>query len=196
MTLKVGDRVVVIDATTKGVVTGVEGDCILVEEANGFELSYRKSQLAKVTEDQSALSRYADIDNVMLRQKMTASKNTKKQVSKKKNKQPEKPPMEVDLHIEKLVKNPAGMSNTNILNLQLDTAKHKLEFALRKRIPILVFIHGVGEGVLQRELSYLFAKYPVQTSQASFRKYGMGATEVYVLQNRKNQSSEGFERRF
>ena len=76
------------------------------------------------------------------------------------------------------------MSNFDMLNLQLDTAKYKLEFAIRKRIPRLVFIHGVGEGVLRSELGYLFAKYPVKIAEASYQKYGMGATEVYILQNK------------
>jgi hypothetical protein len=30
----------------------------------------------------------------------------------------------------------------------------------------------------------LFAKYPVKIAEASYQKYGMGATEVYILQNK------------
>jgi hypothetical protein len=51
----------------------------------------------------------------------------------------------------------------------------------------LVFIHGVGEGVLEKELKFLFGRYPVRYEPASYRKYGMGATAVYVIQNLKNQ---------
>ena len=94
------------------------------------------------------------------------------------------PPMEVDLHIQHLVKSTKGMQNYDMLTLQLDTAKYKLEFAIRKRIPRIVFIHGVGEGVLQKELEYLFAKYPVRITEASYQKYGLGATEVYILQKK------------
>jgi len=70
-----------------------------------------------------------------------------------------------------------------MLNLQLDTAKRKVEFAIQKRISKIVFIHGVGEGVLKSELLRLLNKYPVKYYDASYKKYGLGATEVYVFQN-------------
>ena len=63
--------------------------------------------------------------------------------------------LEVDLHIEKLVPSIKGLSNHEILNIQMDTAKGQLEFAIRNRMQKLVFIHGVGEGVLKSELEFL-----------------------------------------
>ncbi len=92
--------------------------------------------------------------------------------------------LEIDLHIEKLVKNFKHLSNFDILNIQVDTARHKVEFAIKNRIPKLVFIHGMGEGVLKTELEYLFGRYPeISFQDANYRKYGLGATEVYVKQN-------------
>lgn len=70
-----------------------------------------------------------------------------------------------------------------MLNIQLETAKRKLEFAIKKRISKIVFIHGVGEGVLKSELVRLFKNYPVKFYDASYKKYGLGATEVYIFQN-------------
>ena len=70
-----------------------------------------------------------------------------------------------------------------MLNLQLETAKRKIEFVISKRISKIVFIHGVGEGVLKSELNSLLNKYPVRYYDASYKKYGLGATEVYVFQN-------------
>ena len=53
----------------------------------------------------------------------------------------------------------------------------------KEGIPI-VFIHGVGEGVLKEELGYLFRKYDnVKFYDADYQKYGLGATEVYIFQN-------------
>lgn len=76
------------------------------------------------------------------------------------------------------------MSNHEMLNLQLDHARHKLEFAIQKRIPKIVFIHGKGEGVLKMELEYLLGRYSnVKFYDADYQKYGLGATEVYVFQN-------------
>ena len=94
------------------------------------------------------------------------------------------PKMEVDLHIHQLVKSSKGMSNYDMLNIQLDTAKRQLDFAISKRIQKVVFIHGVGEGVLKEELRYLFNRYDnVKFYDADYQKYGLGATEVYIYQN-------------
>jgi len=43
----------------------------------------------------------------------------------------------------------------------------------------------VGEGILKEELQYLFGRYEnLKYYDADYQKYGMGATEVYILQNR------------
>lgn len=92
--------------------------------------------------------------------------------------------MEVDLHINQLVKSAKGMTNHEMLNLQMETAKRQLEFAMRKRIQKIVFIHGVGEGILKEELNFLFGRYEnVKYYDADYQKYGLGATEVYIYLN-------------
>ena len=78
------------------------------------------------------------------------------------------------------------MSNHDMLTLQLDAARRQLDFAICKRIQKVVFIHGVGEGVLKMELEYLFGRYNnVKYYDANYQKYGLGATEVYIFQNVK-----------
>ena len=92
--------------------------------------------------------------------------------------------MEVDLHIHKLVNSTKGMTNHDILTLQLDTARRQLEFAISKRILKVIFIHGVGAGVLKLELEYLFGRYSnIEYYDASYKKYGVGATEVRIFQS-------------
>ena len=93
--------------------------------------------------------------------------------------------MEVDLHINQLVKNSRGMQNHEMLNLQIETAKRRLEFGFQNRIQRIVFIHGVGEGVLKLELEYLFKRYEgLKFYDANYQKYGQGATEVYIFQSK------------
>lgn len=184
MTYAKGDKVAVLDAAIRGEVLSVKGNRVLISDEHGFELDFDKSQLVKISREQSEMSRYSDINNHFFAQKKQEKPVKKSPLKTKKRRTEVHPPMEVDLHIQHLVKSTRGMSNFDMLDLQLNTAKFKLEFAIRKRIPRVVFIHGVGEGVLQKELSYLFAKYPVKTSQASYQKYGLGATEVYILQNK------------
>lgn len=177
MKLKIGDKVLIKDAVAKGKVVGLKQKKVIVLDDDGFELPYDESQLILIEVEQSELSRYSDINNKMLRQKENLTEGPKR--SAKKSKQEKYGVvMEVDLHIEKLVKSRSGMSNADILNKQLDTARHKVEFAIKNRIPKAVFIHGVGEGILKEELFRLFRRYPIRFEEASYQRYGYGATEV------------------
>ncbi|MBV1888332.1 MAG: DNA mismatch repair protein MutS [Urechidicola sp.] len=182
MNLKKGDTIVVIDDAIRGTVSRVNGHKIFIDSEDGFELVFEESDLVKIEVEQSELAKKIVVP-MHLSQKVDFEK--KKKGHKVKKKKEYEHTMEVDLHIEKLIKSTRNMDNYDKLSLQMDTAKHKLEFAIRNRIPKIVFIHGVGEGVLKKELSYLFNRYPVKVSEASYQKYGMGATEVYILQNAK-----------
>lgn len=177
MKLKSDDKVLVKDSVIKGVVSKVNGTKVFVIDEDGFELSYTADQLILVGMEQSEMSKFSDINNKMLRQKEHLTDHYKR--STKKSKQEKYGVvMEVDLHIEKLVKSWSGMSNGDILNKQLDTAEHKVTFAIKNRIPKIVFIHGVGEGVLKEGLYSLFNRYSLRYEEASYQLYGYGATLV------------------
>lgn len=186
MSIQIGDNVVVIDDVIKGKVIAVYDNKIVIETSDGFPFDFLPKELVVIKENQSELSKFSDISNEDLQEKINDS-STKRNGPKFKtsNKQDKLPPMEVDLHIHNLTASTKGMDNYDMLNLQLNEAKHKLEFAIKNRIPKIVFIHGVGEGVLKIELEYLFKNYHVTWYEASFQKYGLGATEVYVYQNTK-----------
>tara|TARA_R110002073_G_scaffold139232_2_gene289332 strand:- start:107352 stop:107903 length:552 start_codon:yes stop_codon:yes gene_type:complete len=177
---KIGDKVAVLDDTINGVVADLNGQSVTIEADDGFLLVYDASELVRVAMDQKAYSKYIDIKNDALLEKESSDK---KRTPTKRLKSGTHPPLEVDLHIHQLVKTTKGMTNFDMLTLQVETARRQLDFAVRKKIQRVVFIHGVGEGVLQQELTYLFNRYHVSVSQASFQKYGMGATEVYIYQN-------------
>ena len=69
----------------------------------------------------------------------------------------------------------------------METARRQLEFALSKRIQKVVFIHGVGQGVLKAELRTLFRRYDhLKVREADYRSYGLGATEIYIPQEAFN----------
>ena len=77
------------------------------------------------------------------------------------------------------------MSNYDILTIQTETAKKHIDFAIRNRIPKIVLIHGVGDGVLKSEINFMLGRYDGVTFQdANYQKYGLGATEVYFKQNK------------
>ena len=90
--------------------------------------------------------------------------------------------IEVDLHIDALLDDTAGMSNSEMLNFQLDKFREALEHYRNKREQRIVFIHGKGDGVLRKAiLDELKRKYRNYTHQdASFQEYGFGATMVTI----------------
>lgn len=185
MSLKIGDYVAVIDDVIKGNIVKIINDKVVIEGEDGFPFEFFQNEIVLIKENQSELSKYSDISNEELLHKTVDTAQPKKYKFKTDGKLEKRPPMEVDLHIQKLTESWRRLDNFDILNIQIDTAKNKLEFAIRNRIPAVVFIHGVGAGVLKTELDYLFRKYPVKWYAASFKKYGLGATEVYILQNTK-----------
>ncbi len=182
MYFEIGKQVAVLDDTLKGIIVSIENQIIDIQDSDGMIYQYSQNELVIIDEDQYQLSKYSDINNSLLNDKI--QDQIKKSSSFKKDKN--EVILEVDLHINQLTKSTKGMDNFDMLSLQLDTAKIKIEYAISKRISKIVFIHGVGEGVLKSELHYLFGRYPVRFYDASYKKYGLGATEVYIYQNPKS----------
>lgn len=93
----------------------------------------------------------------------------------------EKPKAEVDLHIEALVGNSDGMSNAEIIKVQLDTLHHYLQLAIVHRQERMVVIHGLGEGKLKTEVHKILKKTPEVFffTNEWHGRYGFGATEIY-----------------
>ncbi|MCH2194361.1 Smr/MutS family protein [Kordia sp.] len=184
MSFQVGDKVEAIDDVIAGVVQAVNGNTVTIETNEGFPLNFEASELVKVSLDE--ISRELSNQKIYnALQEKEAAKKPKRTIEKTRKERIETI-LEVDLHIHQLTKSNKGMSNYDMLTLQTDTAKRQLEFAIRKRIPKVVFIHGVGAGVLRQELEYLFGRYDnVKYYDANYQKYGSGATEVYIYQNPK-----------
>ena len=90
--------------------------------------------------------------------------------------------IEVDLHIDELIDSKAGLSNTDMLNVQLREFNRVMAENVKRKGQKIVFIHGKGEGVLRnallKELRLKYKQCDVQ--DASFREYGFGATQVTI----------------
>lgn len=183
--INLGTFVEVLDEDFKGKVIKLLKDEAIILTNDGFELAYPLKQLILIGDDSLIKqgSSYGAIESAKTH-KVTVNHH-KVNIEKKSKK--DDVVLEVDLHIEKLVKSFKHMNNFDILNIQVDTARGQLEFAIKNRIPKIVFIHGMGEGVLKSELDYLFGRYPeISFQDANYRKYGLGATEVYIKQNPNN----------
>lgn len=183
MNFKIGDKVDALDEDLSGIVTEISGNKIKIETTDGFEIEFSEKELVKVDNGTTLI---ANIFAQTSLDEAVSQKETKKHhIIRKKTKERFQPTMEVDLHIHQLTNTYKRMASHEMLNLQLDTAKRQLEFAIKKHIQRIVFIHGVGEGVLKLELEYLFKRYDnLKFYDANYQKYGVGATEVYIFQNK------------
>lgn len=93
----------------------------------------------------------------------------------------ELPKYEVDLHIEKLVPEWRGLSNFEILTIQLHEFQRFLDLAMAHRQHSMVVIHGVGKGKLREEVHIILQNTPAVrnfVNQYDVR-YGYGATEIF-----------------
>ncbi|WP_370479560.1 Smr/MutS family protein [Tamlana flava] len=187
MSFKKGDYVLVLDEDLSGTVKSINANVVSIETEDGFLIDFNSNELVIKEKNESIKTKLfsrSTIDDVVSEKEQPK----RKKQPKKKAKERHEPTMEVDLHINELVKSTRGMTNYDILTLQLDTAKQRLDFAIANRIQKVVFIHGVGEGVLKLELEYLIGRYDnVKFYDANYQKYGLGATEVYIYQ--KNATS-------
>ena len=179
MRLEIGQKVAVLDDVLSGIIIAIRGDEVTVEDTDGMQFQFSEKELVRVDKNQDELSKFSDIDNPLLSAKKIEKTKKKSVFTKQKN----ETVLEVDLHINQLVKSTRGMDNYDMLSLQIETAKRKIEYAVQKKISKIVFIHGRGEGVLKKELEFLLGNYNVKFYDASYQKYGLGATEVYIYQN-------------
>lgn len=184
MIFKIGDKVAVLDDNIEGVVSSISGNSVTLSTREGFELDFQANELI-------LLNKEIKIENSLINSDIHQVKSLKEQsqkpkpLIKTKTKEVYKPV--IDLHIHQLVEKTAHLTNFDMLNIQLDTAKYQLERAIANRIPKIVFIHGVGEGVLKMELETLLRRYDnVTFYEADFKTYGFGATEVKIFQNKSN----------
>ncbi|WP_424493416.1 Smr/MutS family protein [Salinimicrobium sp. GXAS 041] len=179
--LKPGDKIAVLDEDLEGRVISLDRGVVTIETSEGFMLDFNEDELVKIEAPQELVpGNFREISEALKEKEAFKKKKARRVKPKERN----VPPMEVDLHIHKLVNNSRGMSNYDMLSIQLDTAKRQLEFAMNRRIQKVVFIHGVGEGVLRAELETLFNRYEnLKYYDADYQKYGLGATEVYIFQN-------------
>ncbi|MCC8175844.1 MAG: DUF2027 domain-containing protein [Bacteroidales bacterium] len=123
------------------------------------------------------------IDSAQLEDAMRSKKAVDRPAKKPVEKRPKRPGIiEVDLHINELLDNTSGLSNTDMLQVQMREFRSVMDANMGNKGQKIVFIHGKGEGVLRKalldELSRRYKRCEVQ--DASFREYGFGATQVTI----------------
>lgn len=87
----------------------------------------------------------------------------------------------VDLHIERLTDNWKGLSNFEILTIQLNEFEKWYDLALQNHMNVFTVIHGVGKGKLKDEIHNLLKSRPeVKRFVNQYdSRFGYGATEIF-----------------
>lgn len=121
-----------------------------------------------------------EIQEVLL-QKKSADK-PKSQPLVKQSHSSKQEALRIDLHIHELLDDTTGLSNSDMLNYQLDKFREVMEAYKDKREQKIVFIHGKGNGVLRKAVidELKFKYHNCRYQDASFQEYGFGATMVTI----------------
>jgi hypothetical protein len=87
----------------------------------------------------------------------------------------------VDLHIEKITNDYKGLSNYEIVRLQLKEFEKWYNIAVEHMQPNLIIIHGVGKGALRDEIHHLLkTRKEVKNFVNQYDpRFGYGATEIF-----------------
>lgn len=197
MPFKVGDKVKYLNESGGGEIIRLLGDD-KVEIAGDDGFDYVLSVSAIVSEGKSKLDEKEIKERLKSILSSAASTKVKEDVSanyrnlvtdylmaSQKNWTPkDRDFLEIDLHIEEIVDKPRLLSDGLKLETQLSHARLCLEEAAALKIRRVIFIHGVGSGVLRHELrQWLNTLAYLHITNADHRRYGIGATEVRINAN-------------
>jgi hypothetical protein len=190
-TVKPGDLVRFIDEVGEGRVLRIlSNELAEIETSDGWVLPAYIRQLVVIPE------KLLPLGNPLLTKEVEANgvksidkdlvNNTLNRPVQSKSSINKIPPREVDLHINKLIDQVVGLSNIEILTLQLDVFRKQLNQSIKSNEREIIFIHGIGNGTLKNELRRVADQEYQWCSQedASFKEYGFGATRIRIPQNK------------
>lgn len=190
-----GQRVKFLNDVGSAVVLRMEGELVVVEDEDGFERSVERRELIAALEPEVEADKYGntipdiatllaqDVGEKRMRE-LQKEFEVRYQNSQATSMARRDVHMEVDLHIHELVDDQRGLPDRAKLAIQMDHFDRMMDIAKREKLRRIVFIHGVGQGVLRHQIrTSLDQHHPDCTyREGDPRKYGSGATEVWLGQ--------------
>jgi len=175
---KIGDKVKFLNESMEGEVIRIssKGRYVVLCE-DGFECETMEAKLIESLDFSSeVIVSVVDIAEKGLSYK---KKRSNKHVAKRNRGSIYR---EVNLHIDELLDDHRGMTNSELFNFQISVFKRELDKAIINNERKIIFIHGIGEGVLRDGIrDTILLEYPeVQCYDGSYKEYGFGATEVVI----------------
>lgn len=168
MKFKVGDNILLKKEKQSGVIVKINSLYkVQIKTSDGFDINVSVKDIILVdplTDKQSAYGTefyHKDFP----KSKILSAKQQRSQTI-----------LKVDLHIDVLNADYQHMDNFEIVQLQLKHCQNKLEYALNSRITKVVIVHGIGAGVLKKEVHHLLKNYKLRY----YLSKDGGATEVML----------------
>ena len=190
-----GQLVKFLNDVGSATVVRVEGSTVVVEDEDGFERSVSASELMAAPDPEVEARQYGDTipDVAQLLAQEVGEKRMRElqkdfevryQHAQATNMARRDAHMEVDLHIHELVDDQRGLPDRAKLAIQMDHFDRMMDIAKREKLRRIVFIHGVGQGVLRHQIRTTLEQHHPDCSyrEGDPRKYGSGATEVWLGQ--------------
>lgn len=190
-----GQRVKFLNDVGSATVVRVEGSTVVVEDEDGFERSVSAAELMAAPDPEVEARQYGDTipDVAQLLAQEVGEKRMRElqkdfevryQHAQATNMARRDAHMEVDLHIHELVDDQRGLPDRAKLAIQMDHFDRMMDIAKREKLRRIVFIHGVGQGVLRHQIRTTLEQHHPDCTyrEGDPRKYGSGATEVWLGQ--------------
>jgi dsDNA-specific endonuclease/ATPase MutS2 len=166
--VEIGSRVQHLDDIEKGAIVSIQGDKATVLWDNGFE---EMLPISSLIISRTELLDNQENDSIDIKDKIEIQFSKKVQLNRE--------VLEIDIHASELLSSIKGMTNHEIVSHQIRVLKEAFKKANDERCKKLIVIHGVGKGRLKEEVEiFLNGCVGINFHDASFKSYGLGATEV------------------
>ena len=198
MEIKIGSEVKFLNDVGGGIVLEIFSDgTASVQREDGFDMKYNLTELMLVSDsiteqEEEYNNKLPDLAKIIAqdvneeRQKLIQKDFEIKYANvRATNQQRRGEHMVIDLHIHELIDDQSGLQDRTKLDIQLNHFERMMRIAGEQRVKRVIFIHGVGQGVLRNQIrTRLDSYYPDCTVRdGNPREYGAGATEVILGQS-------------
>lgn len=168
MSFSLGEKVLFLHETGTGkVIEVLPGGFYMIEDEDGFKKKYNAGEICKLHTKKLSKDELPELPIESLSKSSRKPLNSNIGIP------------EIDLHIEQLLDSTLNMSNHEIVQYQMKVLRHFMEDAMQKKYRKVLVIHGVGQGVLRREVHlYLRGMDGAICHNEHYTPNGFGATLV------------------
>ena len=166
--LKIGDKIKFLKSNDFGTIVNIISERkIQVEDSSLFLTVVNVKDVVKFDDHTDTVQAYGDV---------MFSKESKENTSVKKMSRQNLNEVKIDLHIENLSNDFLAMTNFEIVQIQLKKCEDALIKAINSNAQKLIIVHGIGEGVLKKEVHNLLSRFELRY----FVSINGGSTEVML----------------